>query len=47
MMPLAPGRLSTTNGWPVCAASCRLTILAVVSGPPAPNPTMTRTGRLG
>ena len=43
----ATGRLSTTNGCPICTASCWVTIRATVSGAPAPKPTMTRTGRAG
>src|SRR5260221_6492909 len=46
-MPLAPVRFSTTNGCPVCAASCWPTRRAMVSGAPAPKGTITRTARLG
>src|SRR5260221_5897240 len=47
MMPFAPGRLSTTKGCPVRAASAWAISLATVSLPPAPNGTTTRTRRLG
>ncbi len=48
MFPAAPGRLSTTMRWPVCAAILSLTMRATTSvGPPAGNPTSSRIGRLG
>ncbi len=47
MIPLAPGRLSTTNVWPMRAVNSCARMRAVVSGPPAPKPTMMRTGREG
>ena len=47
MLPLAPGRLSTTNGWPSWLDSCWPTMRATESGAPAPKPTTMRTGREG
>ncbi len=46
--PLAPGRLSTTTGWPVRSSTCRPISRAVMSPePPGAKGTMMRTGRVG
>src|SRR5882762_8623388 len=46
-IPFAPVRFSTMNGCPVCVASWWPTTRAMVAGVPAPNGTITRTGRTG
>ena len=44
----APGRFSITNCWPSCCDSfCPIRRAKISPGPPAPNGTMIRTGRLG
>src|SRR5262245_51048256 len=48
MLPAAPGRLSTTTGWPHFAASFSPKMRGMMSAvPPAGNGTMMRTGREG
>src|SRR5688500_696566 len=48
MLPLAPGRLSTTNCWPVCSLT-RFMVMRVTTStaPPAANGRMSRTGFTG
>src|SRR5688572_16834817 len=48
MIPLAPGRVSTTKAWPVCAASLVARMRAEMSGVlPVAFDTTIRTGRVG
>src|SRR5512134_1082606 len=48
MLPLAPGRLSTITGWPRGSDSfCARTRPMMSDGPPAENPTTSRSGRFG
>ena len=48
MLPLAPGRLSTTTGWPSRSCSGVATRRARMSvGPPAGSGTIIRIGRVG
>ena len=47
-MPAAPVLFSTTTGWPSAVCNFSATMRAGMSlGPPAGNPTSSRTGRSG
>src|ERR1051325_6546383 len=48
MLPLAPGRFSSTKGWPNCSDSdCPMMRAKMSTEPPGGKPTTTRTGRSG